>query len=73
MQGADKGYTNEAAILYWEYLTRRNLAKLGYRSSLDDLDCLTADAFAIIEEEVQNKQNKELEKAKRKSAPKGRR
>lgn len=68
MQGADKGYTNEAAMLYWEYISRRNLAKLGYRSSLEELDCFTADAFAIIEEEVQNKQSREIEKSRKKSS-----
>ena len=61
---------NEAAVLYWEYLTRRSLVKLGYTSSTEDLDCFTADAFAIIEEEVEEKKAKEFERQRRKSQTK---
>ena len=67
VQGADKGYTNEAAPLYWEYLTKRTLSKMGYRFGTADLDCFTADAFVVIDEEIEKRKAKEAQRAHQKA------
>jgi hypothetical protein len=45
---------------------------MGYRFSTKELDCFTADAFLVIDEEVEKVKAKEHEKAQRKARSKGR-
>ena len=71
MRGADKGYTNDAAPIYAEFVTRMGLKKLGYTDTIDDLDCFTAECFAIIGNELIKLQNEALEKAKKGSKKRG--
>lgn len=46
-----------------EFYTRMALREIGYVDSLDDLDCLTAEAFTVI---AKTQSDIEEEKAKRK-------
>jgi hypothetical protein len=72
VRGASKGLMNEAAPIYWQYLTQRSLVKVGYSFNISELDCFTADAFGIIEEELQALEKRELDKSKRKTSKGGR-
>lgn len=42
------------------------LTKLGYQDSIENLDDLTADAFAIIESEINKLQDQDLKKMRAK-------
>jgi len=48
-----------------EFYTRMALKELGYTDNLDDLDCLSAEAFSIIAK-TQSDIEAEKEKSKRK-------
>jgi hypothetical protein len=46
-------YKSDLAAPYVnDYVSRRSLAKLGYRESFDELDCITAEAFLVIDETI---------------------
>lgn len=59
-------HQNEASIIVAEYNSRKALAKLGYTTPLEELDCFTADCFAVIENELAKIQDEEIKKAGRK-------
>jgi hypothetical protein len=44
--------SDQAAPYVMDYAARRSLAKLGFRDSLDSLDCITAEAFLVIDETI---------------------
>jgi hypothetical protein len=66
VRGADKvsGYRNEAAPIYMEFIMRQGLAKLGYTDSMDNLDCFTAECFAIIASEIARITNDKIKRGK---------
>jgi len=45
-----------------EYLGRKSMAKLGYYEPLSELDCVTADCFALIESEIMKIKASEMKK-----------
>lgn len=51
---------NEAAIFVAEYAQRKRLAKLGYTSSISDLDALKAEIFGIIDVELDKCQAEDM-------------
>jgi len=56
---------NEASILVSEYIQRKRLAKLGFTTDLEQLDTWTAEAFILIDHEIdvlQDKKSKEKPK-----------
>ena len=56
MRGAD--YSSPLAAPYIsEFVSRKTLSKIGFKDDLNSLDCLTADAFCIIESELTKLQN----------------
>ncbi len=73
VRGAAKGYVNETAPIYREYLDRMGLRKLGYTDSIDNLDCFTAECFAVIASELHKLERDEIEKSRKASKNKGRR
>lgn len=44
--------TNDAAFVVGYYNSLARLAKLGYYSNIDDLDCTMAEALIIVSEEI---------------------
>lgn len=66
MRGADKGYVNEAAPLYTEFVMRQGLAKLGYTDSLEEIDSFTAECFGVIAAEIAKLQTEKLERSSKK-------
>ena len=66
MRSAFKGgpLRNEAAYLVDEYSKRKRLAKLGYTSPLGELSAFRADVYAIIDQEIDACQQREM-KAKK--------
>jgi len=53
----------EAVHIFAEYVQRKRLAKLGYTSNIDDLESWKAEAFIIIDTELDACQNREMKKA----------
>jgi hypothetical protein len=41
-----------AAFYVYEYTTRMRLKKLGFTDSIENIDCITAEAFNIISIEI---------------------
>jgi hypothetical protein len=56
-------FVNEAMPFVMEYYSRMGLRQLGFVDTLEDLDCLTAEAFTVI---AKTASDIEEEKAKRK-------
>jgi hypothetical protein len=56
-----KGQENETSWIVAEYNARMRLAKLGYTETIENLDCIKADMFLIIDQEIDK-----LEKEKNK-------
>lgn len=59
----DTSYQNESAPFIAEFFARSRLAKLGFTSSLDDLDSVTAEVFMAIDSEIENIKADEMKKA----------
>lgn len=55
-------FNNGWAWIVNEYMTFRALAKLGFHSSVDDLDDEVADAFSIISAKIDALKREEMEK-----------
>lgn len=51
---------NEAAHLVDEYSKRKRLAKLGYTSPIGELSAFHADVYAIIDQEIDACQQREM-------------
>lgn len=66
MRGASKGYSNETAPIYVEYLTRMGLSKLGVTMDMGELDDFTVQCFAVIASEMAKMERDEIEKARKK-------
>lgn len=45
---------------------RQRLAKLGFTSPIENLDCITADAFLMIDAEIETLRAEELKRNSRK-------
>ena len=52
--------TNEAAPFVAEFVQRKRLAKLGYTSSISELDALKAEIFGIIDVELEKCQAEDM-------------
>jgi hypothetical protein len=52
--------TNEAAPFVAEFVQRKRLAKLGYSSSISELDALKAEIFGIIDVELEKCQAEDM-------------
>ena len=57
---------NEASFIVNDYLFRKSMRKKGYYDRLEDLDCFSADCFTLIDIELNELQDKEMKRAKRK-------
>lgn len=51
-----------AALYLTEYAARLELRKLGFTDSLDDLDCITAEAFLLISQQYAAAQRRALKR-----------
>jgi hypothetical protein len=54
---------NEAGWLVAEYNQRKRLAKLGFTSPLSELSVMKAEAFCMIDQEIDDLTSKEAKKA----------
>jgi hypothetical protein len=52
--------TNEAAPFVAEFVQRKRLAKLGYTSSISEMDALKAEIFGIIDVELEKCQAEDM-------------
>ncbi len=59
----DQGYSNNSAPYIAEFFARQRLAKLGFTSSLDELDSVTAEVFITIDAEIEKLKADEMKKA----------
>lgn len=57
------GYANEAMPLIIEYMTRKQLAALGFQQRLEDLDFITAETMMVIDLEYASLMAEEQKKA----------
>jgi hypothetical protein len=62
----DSTYSNESAPYIGEFFARSRLAKLGFTSSFDDLDSVTAEVFLSIDAEMEKFKADEMKRASRK-------
>lgn len=62
----DSGYSNNSAPYIAEFFARQRLAKLGFTSSLDELDSVTAEVFITIDAEIERFKADEMKKSSRK-------
>lgn len=60
----DSNYLNESAPHLQDYFARQRLAKLGFVSSFEDLEADDAEAFLLIDAEVEALKARMLKKGK---------
>lgn len=60
MVSTKAGIVNDAGFLVYDYMTRRTLARLGYRFDTARLTDLEVEAFSLIEDELQRHANKAM-------------
>ena len=53
------GYTNDMVFYLSEYNQRAKLRKLGFTESLEELDALTGELFAMISDEIDKLESEE--------------
>lgn len=51
-----------AAFYVYEYTQRMRMHELGFMDNLDNLDCITAEAFTIISNEIEKVKSEEMKK-----------
>lgn len=56
---------NNAAPILAEYNARKRLADLGFTSDLSSLDCVKAEAFIVISQELDRLQAEEYKRKKK--------
>lgn len=63
MRGSSNQIISEVACFYLsQYATRLRLKKLGYTDSIENLDCITAEAFNVISQEIDKIEEAESKK-----------
>lgn len=65
--GKDTTFENEATPYVGEYFMRKRLAKLGFTSSFNELDSMTADVFMAIDSYIEELKAKEMAKQTKKA------
>lgn len=62
----DASFVNDATPYIGEFFMRQRLARLGYTSSFDDLDSVTAEIFIAIDSYIEELKASEMKKAHKK-------